>query len=63
MYIRNCNGIRARQIEAAIQSGATSPRAVLRACGAEPCCGRCLLEIGEKLRDTPRVDNWPGLRA
>jgi bacterioferritin-associated ferredoxin len=63
MYICNCNGIRARQIAAAIEAGAASPRAVLRACGVEPCCGRCLPEIGEKLREAPRVEDKQRLSA
>ncbi|MBU6372179.1 MAG: (2Fe-2S)-binding protein [Alphaproteobacteria bacterium] len=55
MYICNCNGVRARQVEAAIEAGAATPRAVLRACGHEPCCGRCLPEIVERLRSRDRA--------
>jgi bacterioferritin-associated ferredoxin len=55
MYVCNCNGVKCREIDAAIRDGAATPRAVLAHHGHEPCCGRCLPEIAERLKaSTPR---------
>lgn len=50
MYVCNCNGVKCRDVNAAIEAGAHTPRAVLAHHGHEPCCGRCLPEIGERIR-------------
>jgi bacterioferritin-associated ferredoxin len=50
MYVCNCNGVKCCQVDAAIREGAATPRAVLAHHGHEPCCGRCLPEIAERLK-------------
>jgi bacterioferritin-associated ferredoxin len=37
-------------VDAAIEAGARTPRAVHHACGTKPQCGRCLPEIADRLR-------------
>jgi bacterioferritin-associated ferredoxin len=49
MYVCNCNGVRARDmnvaVDAVLDSGAASVQAVYRACGVTPKCGRCAHDI------------------
>lgn len=49
MYVCNCNGVRCREVDEAIQQGAEKPRAVLAYHGHAPQCGRCLPEIAARL--------------
>jgi bacterioferritin-associated ferredoxin len=49
MYVCNCNGVKCRDVEAAIEAGARNPRGVLAHHGHQPCCGRCLPEIADRL--------------
>jgi len=51
MIVCNCNGVSCRDVDAAIGDGAATPRAVLAHHGHEPCCGRCLPEIADRLKD------------
>lgn len=51
MYVCNCNGIREREVRAAIDAGATRPAEVFRKCGAEPQCARCVCEMREMIAD------------
>ena len=53
MYVCNCNGVTKQEVEEAVAAGARRPNDVLAHHGCEPCCGRCLQEIAEKIeRDT-----------
>ena len=53
MYVCNCNGVTKQEVEEAVAAGARRPNDVLAHHGCEPCCGRCLPEIAEKIeRDT-----------
>ena len=36
MYVCNCNGIREREVRAAIAAGATRPAQIFKACDAKP---------------------------
>ena len=45
MYVCNCNGIREREVRAAIDNGASRPAEVFRACGSEPKCAKCVCEM------------------
>lgn len=45
MYVCNCNGIRERDVRAAIENGATRPAEIFKACGARPQCARCVCEM------------------
>ena len=51
MYVCNCNGIREREVRAAIESGATRPAEVFRACGAQAQCARCVCEMREMISE------------
>ena len=51
MYVCNCNGIRERQVRAAIEAGAQRPAEVFRACGSRPQCARCVCEIKDMIGD------------
>jgi bacterioferritin-associated ferredoxin len=57
MFICNCNGVRCREVDAAIEAGAKSPRKVLAHHGHEPCCGRCLPEIAARLNSRKQGHN------
>ena len=45
MYVCNCNGIREREVRAAIDAGARRPAEVFAACEARPQCARCVCEM------------------
>jgi bacterioferritin-associated ferredoxin len=45
MYVCNCNGIREREVHAAIDAGAQRPADVFRRCGAEPQCAKCVCDM------------------
>ncbi|MBL9011940.1 MAG: (2Fe-2S)-binding protein [Alphaproteobacteria bacterium] len=55
MYVCNCNGVRMRDMAAAVgsvaQSGAPDVDAVYEACGVTPKCGRCKVDIARMLDD------------
>ena len=45
MYVCNCNGIRERQVRAAIAAGATRPAQIFKACDSTPRCARCVCDM------------------
>jgi len=45
MYVCNCNGIREREVHAAIERGAHRPADVFRTCGAQPQCAKCVCDM------------------
>lgn len=45
MYICNCNGIREREVRAAIDRGATRPAHVFRHAGCRAECAKCVGDI------------------
>ncbi|MGE0045687.1 MAG: bacterioferritin-associated ferredoxin [Hyphomonadaceae bacterium] len=49
MYVCNCNGVRQREIDSAIDAGARCPREALAMNAAEPCCGQCLPDIAMQI--------------
>jgi len=49
VYVCNCNGIRERQVRAAIESGASRPADVFRAHDCRPQCARCVCEMREMI--------------
>ncbi|MDP3175976.1 MAG: (2Fe-2S)-binding protein [Phenylobacterium sp.] len=51
MYVCNCNGIREREIRAAIASGASRPAEIFRACGQTPQCARCVCDMRKMLSE------------
>ena len=51
MYVCNCNGIRERQVRAAIEAGAKRPADIFKACGTRPQCARCVCDMREILQE------------
>lgn len=52
MFICICNAINDRTVREIVATGAgTSPRAIHRAAGCKPQCGRCLPEMAEMITE------------
>jgi bacterioferritin-associated ferredoxin len=49
MYVCNCNGIRERDVRAAIAAGAGRPAQIFKACGSAPQCARCVCDMRKLL--------------
>ena len=49
MYVCNCNGIREREVRAAIAAGAQRPAQIFKACDAAPRCARCVCDMRQML--------------
>ena len=49
MFICNCNGINQRQVQAALEAGASGYKEVLDHYGCVPQCGKCQNEIDEAI--------------
>ena len=45
MYVCNCNGIREREVRAAIAAGASRPAHIFKACESRPQCARCVCDM------------------
>ena len=45
MYVCNCNGIRARDVSAAVRNGASRPAQVFRHCQGAAQCAKCVCEM------------------
>ena len=45
MYVCNCNGIRERDVRAAIAHGASRPAEVFRHAGCTPQCAKCVCDM------------------
>jgi len=45
LYVCNCNGIRERDVRAAIEQGASRPADVFRHAGAKPQCAKCVCDM------------------
>lgn len=52
VYVCNCNGIRERQVRAAIEAGASRPAEVFRAHGCKAQCARCVCEMREMIEQS-----------
>jgi bacterioferritin-associated ferredoxin len=55
MYVCNCNGIREREVRAAIEAGAKRPAEVFKACDAKPQCARCVCDMKQMIDDQAEV--------
>ncbi len=51
MYVCNCNGIREREVRAAIDAGAARPAEIFKACDSAPQCARCVCDMRKMLQD------------
>jgi bacterioferritin-associated ferredoxin len=45
MYVCNCNGIREREAQAAIEAGARRPADIFRHCQSRPQCAKCICDM------------------
>lgn len=52
MYVCNCNGIREREVRAAIAAGANRPAEIFKACDGRVRCARCVCEMREMLDES-----------
>jgi bacterioferritin-associated ferredoxin len=51
VYVCNCNGIREREVRAAIEAGAVKPAQIFAAARCQPQCARCVCEMREMIQD------------
>ena len=51
MYVCNCNGIRERQVRAAIAAGASRPAEIFKSCDCTAQCARCVNEMRQILQE------------
>ena len=51
MYVCNCNGIREREVRAAIAAGANRPAQIFKACDSRPQCARCVCDMRQMLQE------------
>jgi bacterioferritin-associated ferredoxin len=52
MYLCICRAIREREVDAAVRAGARRPVDVFRACGKNPQCGGCALDMRRRINQT-----------
>jgi bacterioferritin-associated ferredoxin len=52
VYVCNCNGLRKRDVAAAIEAGATRPRDVFARNQCSAQCAKCVCEMREMIQET-----------
>jgi bacterioferritin-associated ferredoxin len=52
VYVCNCNGIREREVRAAIEAGASRPREVFLRHDAKPQCAKCVCDMRRMIEDS-----------
>jgi bacterioferritin-associated ferredoxin len=52
LYVCNCNGIREREVRAAVAAGATRPAQVFRARQCQPQCAKCVCEMRQMIDES-----------
>ena len=52
MYLCNCNGIREREVRAAIDAGASTPAQVFRYRQCAPRCAKCVCDMRRMIQDS-----------
>lgn len=57
MYICNCNGIREREVHAALHADVLTVAGLYRHCGKKAQCGKCTREMVDLLRAHVRHTN------
>ena len=62
MYICNCNGLTATQIEEVIEAGVDNPHETLEYHGCVPRCCGCLNRIGRMIKESRNVDEQPSCK-
>jgi len=51
LYVCNCNGIRERQVHAAIEAGASRPRDIFAAHDCQAQCAKCVCDMRLMIQD------------
>jgi bacterioferritin-associated ferredoxin len=51
VYVCNCNGLRRRDVAAAIEAGAERPRDVFARHGCQAQCAKCVCEMRQLIQD------------
>jgi bacterioferritin-associated ferredoxin len=51
VYVCNCNGIRERDVRAAVEEGAVRPRQVFDRHDCRPQCAKCVCEVRRMIDD------------
>lgn len=59
MIVCLCHGVRDRDLDAAIATGAATVEEVGRACGAGTGCGACIPDVEDRLARTGGCDDCP----
>jgi bacterioferritin-associated ferredoxin len=54
VYVCNCNGIREREVRAAIAAGARRPAEVFKSKGCTAKCAKCVCDMRELITETAR---------
>lgn len=52
LYVCNCNGIREREVRAAIEAGAARPAEIFRARGCQAQCAKCVCEMRQMIQES-----------
>jgi bacterioferritin-associated ferredoxin len=52
LYVCNCNGIREREVRAAIDAGATRPVEIFRSKGCQAQCAKCVCEMRQMIQES-----------
>jgi len=52
VYVCNCNGIREREVRAAIEAGASRPAEIFRHKGCQAQCAKCVCEMRQMIDDS-----------
>jgi len=55
LYVCNCNGLRERDVRAAIDQGARRPADVFRAHDAAPQCAKCVCDMRCMINDNAQA--------
>jgi bacterioferritin-associated ferredoxin len=55
LYVCNCNGLRKRDVAAAIEAGAQRPREVFARHQCAPQCAKCVCEMREMIQDSQQA--------
>jgi bacterioferritin-associated ferredoxin len=52
LYVCNCNGIRDREVRAAVAAGAQKPVEIFRHCQAAVQCAKCVCDMRRLIQET-----------
>jgi bacterioferritin-associated ferredoxin len=55
VYVCNCNGIREREVRAAIDAGADKPATIFRHCQSAPQCAKCVCDMRRMISESSQA--------